>query len=83
MDMRNVPQLPQIRTNPHPLGGRRHSRRRADIPVPMATEVLCDSPLKLFVTNDNEGRSIRSIARHFNVGVATIDRIKKAQSSPI
>ena len=31
----------------------------------------------------NEGRSIRSIARHFNVGVATIDRIKKAQSVPI
>ena len=31
----------------------------------------------------NEGRSIRSIARHFNVGVATIDRIKNAQSTPI
>ena len=31
----------------------------------------------------NEGRSIRSIARHFNVGVATVDRIKKAQSVPI
>jgi len=24
-----------------------------------------------------EGQSIRAIARHFNVGVATIDRIKK------
>ena len=52
MDMRNVPQLPQIRTDPHPLGGRRRSRRRADIPVPTATEVLRDSPLKSFVTND-------------------------------
>lgn len=30
-----------------------------------------------------EGRSIRPIARHFNVGVATIDRIKNAQSTPI
>lgn len=53
MDMRNIPQLPQIRTDPHPLGGRRRSRGRADIPVPTATEVLCDSPLKSFVTNDN------------------------------
>jgi DNA invertase Pin-like site-specific DNA recombinase len=25
-----------------------------------------------------EGQAMRSIARHFNVGVATIDRIKKA-----
>ena len=31
----------------------------------------------------NEGRSIRSIARHFNVGVATIDRIKNTKSTPI
>ena len=31
----------------------------------------------------NQGQSIRSLARHFNVGVATIDRIKKAQSAPI
>lgn len=30
----------------------------------------------------NEGQSIRSMARHFNVGVATIDRIKNAQSAP-
>ena len=30
----------------------------------------------------NDGRSIRSITRHFNVGVATIDRIKNAQSTP-
>ncbi|WP_083347814.1 helix-turn-helix domain-containing protein [Ruegeria halocynthiae] len=25
-----------------------------------------------------EGQSIRAIARHFNVGVATIDRIKRS-----
>ncbi|MDE0306944.1 MAG: recombinase family protein [Albidovulum sp.] len=30
----------------------------------------------------SEGQSIRSVARHFNVGVATIDRMKNAQSTP-
>ena len=30
----------------------------------------------------SEGQSIRSIASHFNVGVATIDRVKHAKSAP-
>ena len=30
----------------------------------------------------NEGQSIHAMARHFNVGVATIDRIKNALATP-
>lgn len=30
-----------------------------------------------------QGQSIRAVARHFNVGVATIDRIKNTQTGPI
>ena len=29
-----------------------------------------------------DGQSIRAIARHFNVGVATIDRIKRTTQAP-
>ena len=30
-----------------------------------------------------QGQSIRAVARHFNVGVATIDRIKNTQTDPL